>query len=88
MQGVMSNQRVRLLFSKGMKTFRERRKGSRKRKSVRGCIVGSDLAVLCLTIVKKGDADVAGLTDDPRPRRKGTVLVLVACFAFSFLWEL
>merc|ERR1719258_745049 len=40
LQGVLTQQRVRLLFSKGMKTFRERRKGSRKRKSVRGCIVG------------------------------------------------
>ena len=45
MQGVLSNQRVRLLFSKGMKTYRPRRKGERKRKSVRGCIVGPDLAV-------------------------------------------
>merc|ERR1740127_274608 len=44
LQGVLSNQRVRLLFKKGMKCFRERRKGSRKRKSVRGCIVGPDLS--------------------------------------------
>merc|ERR1719258_397127 len=44
LQGVLTQQRVRLLFSKGMKTFRERRKGSRKRKSVRGCIVGPERA--------------------------------------------
>merc|ERR1712178_475329 len=53
------------------KTFRLRRKGSRKRKSVRGCIVGPDLAVLCLTVLKKGDADIPGLTDEERPRRLG-----------------
>merc|ERR1712193_310278 len=48
MQGVLTNNRVRLLFSKGMKTYRPRRKGTRKRKSVRGCITSSDLAVMQL----------------------------------------
>mmetsp|Transcript_79864 Transcript_79864/g.258730 ORF Transcript_79864/g.258730 Transcript_79864/m.258730 type:complete len:234 (-) Transcript_79864:91-792(-) len=70
-QGVLVNHRVRLLFKKGMSCFRERRKGCRKRKSVRGCIVGSDLAVLALAIVKKGDEEIAGLTDDIKPRRLG-----------------
>lgn len=36
-QGVLCNHRVRLLFKKGMSCYRERRKGMRKRKSVRGC---------------------------------------------------
>ena len=58
MQGVLTNQRVRLLFSKGMSCFRERRKGSRKRKSIRGCIVGTDLAIMALVIVKKGAAEI------------------------------
>merc|ERR1719181_2720296 len=71
MQGVLCNNRVRLLFSNGMKTFRERRKGSRKRKSVRGCIVGPDLAVLQLVVVKKGEQEIPGLTDDNNPRRLG-----------------
>ena len=44
-QGILCNHRVRLLFKKGMSCFRERRKGCRKRKSVRGCVVGPDLAV-------------------------------------------
>merc|ERR1719335_531880 len=34
-----------------------------KRKSVRGCIVGHDLAILNLIIAKKGDAEIEGLTD-------------------------
>merc|ERR1711865_395905 len=36
-QGVLCNNRVKLLFKKGMSCFRERRKGARKRKSARGC---------------------------------------------------
>merc|ERR1712129_238893 len=63
--------RVKLLFKKGMSCFRERRAGSRKRKSVRGCIVGADLATLQLVIAKKGAEDVPGLTDENRPRRLG-----------------
>merc|ERR1712190_539685 len=62
---------TRLLFRKGMSCYRERRKGCRKRKSVRGCIVGPDLAVLGLVIVKKGAEDIPGLTDDNKPRRLG-----------------
>merc|ERR1719271_1191202 len=69
MQGVLSNQRVRLLFSKGMKTYRPRRKGERKRN--RGCIVGPDLAVMQLVMIKKGEQDIPGLTDDNKPRRLG-----------------
>eukprot|EP00913_Durusdinium_trenchii_P003284 g3039.t1 len=62
-QGVLVNHRVRLLFKKGMSCYRERRKGCRKRKSVRGCIVGPDLAVLHLVVVKKGEQDIPGLTE-------------------------
>merc|ERR1712183_99803 len=43
----------------------------RKRKSVRGCIVGHDLAILNLSLVKKGDAEIAGLTDSQKERRLG-----------------
>ena len=71
MQGVLTNNRVRLLFSKGMKTYRPRRKGERKRKSVRGCITSSDLAVMQLVMTKKGEQEIPGLTDDNKPRRLG-----------------
>jgi len=70
-QGILVNQRVRLLFKKGMSCYRERRNGCRKRKSVRGCIVGPDLAVLSLVVAKKGSEDLPGLTDDQKPRRLG-----------------
>eukprot|EP00386_Alphamonas_edax_P007036 GDKI01023086.1.p1 GENE.GDKI01023086.1~~GDKI01023086.1.p1 ORF type:complete len:289 (-),score=124.30 GDKI01023086.1:146-955(-) len=71
MQGVLSNQRVRLLFHKGMKCYRQRRTGEFKRKSVRGCVVGPDLAVLDLVVLKKGAEEVPGLTDGNKPRRLG-----------------
>merc|ERR1719262_624625 len=54
-----------------MSCFRERRKGGRKRKSVRGCIVGPDLAALALVVAKKGPEEIPGLTDDAKPRRLG-----------------
>merc|ERR1712174_185831 len=70
-QGVMTNGRVRLLLSKGHSTYRARRTGERKRKSCRGCIVDSNLSVLNLVIVKKGDEEIPGLTDRVVPRRLG-----------------
>jgi len=70
-QGVLSNGRVRLLLSKGHSCYRPRRKGERKRKSVRGCIVDANLSVLNLVIIRKGDADIPGLTDKTVPRRLG-----------------
>merc|ERR1711862_767519 len=57
-QGVLVNHRVRLLLKKGSSCFRERRAGSRKRKSVRGCVVGPDLSVLMLVLLKKGEAEI------------------------------
>merc|ERR1712130_682760 len=70
-QGILTNGRVRLLLSKGHSCYRQRRAGERKRKSVRGCIVDSNLSVLCLVIVKKGEQDIPGLTDSTIPRRLG-----------------
>jgi small subunit ribosomal protein S6e len=70
-QGVMHPTRVRLLLSDGHSCFRPRRTGERKRKSVRGCIVGPDLSVLSLVVVKQGEQDVAGLTDTSLPKRLG-----------------
>lgn len=51
--------------------YRPRRTGERKRKSVRGCICGPDLAVLFLKVLEKGKDNVPGLTDAERPRRLG-----------------
>ena len=69
-QGVLQPKRVRLLLGDG-KCFHAKRAGLRKRRSVRGCIVGPDLSVLCLQIVKKGEQDLPGLTDTVLPRQRG-----------------
>lgn len=58
MQGVLTNGRVRLLLRLGHPCYRPRRTGERRRKSVRGCMVDSNLSVLNLVIVKKGMCDV------------------------------
>ncbi|CDS05199.1 Putative 40S ribosomal protein S6 [Lichtheimia ramosa] len=70
-QGVLLPHRVRLLLSKGHSCYRPRRTGERKRKSVRGCIVSSDLSVLSLVVVKQGEQDIPGLTDKTVPKRLG-----------------
>lgn len=70
-QGVLTNQRVRLLLAKGHSCYRPRRTGERKRKSVRGCIVDANLSVLSLAIVKAGEQPIPGLTDVQVPRRLG-----------------
>merc|ERR1712055_275883 len=70
-QGVLTNNRVRLLLSKGHSCYRPRRDGERRRKSVRGCVVDSNLSVLALVIVKRGPTEIPGLTDVNVPRRLG-----------------
>jgi small subunit ribosomal protein S6e len=70
-QGVIAPNRVRLLLADGHSCYRPRRTGERKRKSVRGCIVGADLSVLALAIVKQGEQDIPGLTDTVHPKRLG-----------------
>jgi small subunit ribosomal protein S6e len=70
-QGVLLPYRVKLLLSDGHSCYRPRRTGERKRKSVRGCIVGSDIAVLSVVIVKQGESEIPGLTDNVLPKRLG-----------------
>ncbi|THH26321.1 hypothetical protein EUX98_g7867 [Antrodiella citrinella] len=70
-QGVLVPYRVRLLLGDGHSCYRPRRAGERKRKSVRGCIVGPDIAVLSLVIIKQGDNELPGLTDTVLPKRLG-----------------
>jgi len=70
-QGILIQGRTRILMSEGHSCYRPRRSGERKRKSIRGCIVGSDLSVLALSIVQAGEQPIAGLSDDKKPRRLG-----------------
>ncbi|KAI0561940.1 Ribosomal protein S6e [Gracilaria domingensis] len=72
-QGVLTPNRVRLLMDKGVSGCRGygMRKGERKRKSVRGCVISHQIAVLNLLVVKNGEAPIAGLSDRNLPRRLG-----------------
>ena len=70
-QGILSTERVRILMKKGVSCYRPRARGERKRKSVRGCIVAADLAVLNLVVEKKGEGEIPGLTDAQVPKRLG-----------------
>ncbi|KAJ7905131.1 40S ribosomal protein S6 [Mycena leptocephala] len=70
-QGVLLPYRVKLLLADGHSCYRARRTGERKRKSVRGCIVGPDIAVLSVVLVKQGEGEIAGLTDNVLPKRLG-----------------
>jgi small subunit ribosomal protein S6e len=72
-QGVMANARVSLLLKRGAINFNafRGRSGERRRKSVRGCILASDVACLNAVIVKLGEKPIEGVTDVSLPRRLG-----------------
>lgn len=71
MQGVLVPHRVRLLLDGNNGFYKPSRKGERRRRSVRGCIVGPDISVVHLVIVKKGPGEIEGLTDKTVPSRLG-----------------
>merc|ERR1719181_2643957 len=70
-QGILINGRTRILFKRRGTGYKPGRTGERERKSVRGCICGSDLAAIFLRVVKKGDKEIEGVTDVDRPNRLG-----------------
>eukprot|EP01126_Amoeba_proteus_P013925 TRINITY_DN159_c0_g1_i2.p1 TRINITY_DN159_c0_g1~~TRINITY_DN159_c0_g1_i2.p1 ORF type:complete len:276 (-),score=52.15 TRINITY_DN159_c0_g1_i2:102-929(-) len=72
-QGVLLNHRTRLLLDGSTSHYTPKRDGARKRKSVRGCIVGPDLSSLNLVIVKRGPEDLEGLTESKsdKPSTRG-----------------
>merc|ERR1711872_23285 len=70
-QGVLVSGRVKLLLGANTSCYRPRRAGVRHRRSVHGCIVSHNISVLSMCVVKKGDEDIEGLTDQPVPRRLG-----------------
>merc|ERR1712199_130711 len=69
-QGCLIPGRCKILMAPGDQCFRGygRRKGERRRKGVRGCIVSPDLSVLNLVITKIGESPIPGLTDKEIPR--------------------
>jgi ribosomal protein S6E (S10) len=74
--GVLTQERRKLLLKKGSNGIRMRRNfdraGTRVRKLVRGCIVSSDISMLNIKIVKAGEKQIPGLNDaEALPRRLG-----------------
>lgn len=71
--GVLTPNRVRLLMYKGDVGCRGfgMREGERKRRSVRGCIISSEMSVVNLVMVRQGENEIPGLTDKVIPRRLG-----------------
>lgn len=72
-KGVLTPQRVRLLLGKGHSCFRERRAGSKRRKSVRGCIVSNGQYIAWYTTncpLTLGSRDHRPCLED-QPARRG-----------------
>lgn len=71
--GVMASARVALLLKRGAVGFQAYRgfAGERRKKSIRGCILNSDIAVLNAVVVATGEKPIEGLTDVSVPRRLG-----------------
>eukprot|EP00339_Tiarina_fusa_P010281 CAMPEP_0117022720 /NCGR_PEP_ID=MMETSP0472-20121206/17044_1 /TAXON_ID=693140 ORGANISM="Tiarina fusus, Strain LIS" /NCGR_SAMPLE_ID=MMETSP0472 /ASSEMBLY_ACC=CAM_ASM_000603 /LENGTH=246 /DNA_ID=CAMNT_0004728659 /DNA_START=23 /DNA_END=763 /DNA_ORIENTATION=- len=70
-QGILVPDRVRLLLNESSGCYNMKKKGDRKRRSVRGCIVSRDISVLNLTVAKRGKEPIPDLTNRVLPRRLG-----------------
>lgn len=70
-QGVLTASRVRLLLNGTGGFYTNRKDGDRRRKSVRGCIVSSEMSVINVIVIKKGEAELANVTDKVMPQRLG-----------------
>lgn len=70
MQGILTDSRTKLLLGGRCLGFIPKRDGERRRKSVRGCIVGHDISSLNLIVVERGEKDIPGLTDKSYPARR------------------
>jgi small subunit ribosomal protein S6e len=64
----MLNHRVRLLLDGSTGQYTPKRDGCRKKKSVRGCIIGTDMSCINVAIVKRGPADLPKLTEPSAKR--------------------
>ena len=69
--GVLTKTKKKLLLGPNTSGYRNEREGTSQRKTVRGAIIGSEIASINLILVKKGEKEVEGLTDVKVPVRLG-----------------
>ncbi|KAG2378968.1 hypothetical protein C9374_007606 [Naegleria lovaniensis] len=72
--GIYKIGRVRVLKEPGTfgyQAWRAPRSGCRRRKIVKGCVLDAGAAAVSLIVVKKGDQEIPGLTDQVRPKTLG-----------------
>ncbi|EPR79767.2 40S ribosomal protein S6 [Spraguea lophii 42_110] len=61
---LLTDKRKKLLLKKGDKGFKPvNRKGLRKRKTVRGSIIASDISMVCVSLIDAKEVAIEGLTD-------------------------
>ena len=60
-----------MFFRKTSIGYFQRRNGTGVRKTIRGCIISSDIAAVNMVLIKKGEKEILGLTDKILPRRLG-----------------
>ena len=76
-QGVLTSDRIRLFLTEGTSCYNryrgQKRDGTRKRKSLRGCVISPDIVVVNLVVVRKGEQEIADLTEVEKsvPNRLG-----------------
>ena len=70
-QGVATKNKLKLLLAKGSVGYFCRREGVRVKKSIRGCILGPEIAAINLILVRKGETELKGLTDVKKDLRLG-----------------
>ncbi len=70
-QGVATQAKKKLLLAKGSVGYFCRRSGTRKRKHIRGCILGREISSINLILIKKGEKELKGLTDTKANLRLG-----------------
>merc|ERR1712137_960817 len=69
-QGILVPDRVRLLLRES-KGYILQKDGDRKRRSVRGCIVSREIAVVNMVVFRRGKEPIPDVTDKVLPRRLG-----------------
>merc|ERR1712137_1538059 len=69
-QGILDPDRVRLLLRES-KGYILQKDGDRKRRSVRGCIVSREIAVVNMVVFRRGKEPIPDVTDKVLPRRLG-----------------